>query len=161
MGRRARRREATAPAAAPPKPPSRSEARNAEVRERLEPLQEGERPRAVTVGAVVCVLLVVANLVALLAGRDIGGRSSTLVFFLVWSVILLAIAWGMWRSRYWAVLGLQALLAVAMVIFAVILFTASNLAAVGISLAVLVPAGTLFWFLVKALARIQIPTPER
>ena len=71
--------------------------------------------------------------------------------------LMLAMAWGMWRAKYWAVLGFQALLALAILVVALALTVASDVLTVVICLAVIVPAGTLFWFLIKALARIQMP----
>jgi hypothetical protein len=44
-----------------------------------------------------------------------------------------------------------------MMLFGLALPFASNLRAVFVSLAVLIPAATLFWFLIKAMARIQMP----
>ena len=64
---------------------------------------------------------------------------------------------GMWRGRYWAVLGMQAVLVIAMLFFSLLALKASNVTTVLICLAVLAPCGVLFWFLVKALARIQMP----
>ena len=66
-------------------------------------------------------------------------------------------AWGTWRARYWAVLGMQAILAILILLFGVLVFAASNVVTVIIALAVIAPAATLFWFLVKSLARIQMP----
>jgi multisubunit Na+/H+ antiporter MnhC subunit len=63
----------------------------------------------------------------------------------------------MWRARYWAVLGMQAILAIVILIFGILVFTASNAVTVLIALAVMAPAGALFYFLVKSLARIQMP----
>jgi hypothetical protein len=53
---------------------------------------------------------------------------------------------------------MQALLAITIVLSCLALLTANNLAAVLLSLALLALSGTLFWFLVKALARLQMPT---
>jgi len=39
----------------------------------------------------------------------------------------------------------------------VLVIGASNVVTLLICLAVIIPAGTLFWFLVKAMARIQMP----
>ena len=64
----------------------------------------------------------------------------------------------MWRARYWAVLGFQALLAITIVLGCLALLTAVNVAAVVARVAIIGLAGTLFWFLVKALARLQMPT---
>lgn len=121
------------------------------------PLREGERPRAVTVAAIVALLLGLGNLVAYFAGLEIAGERPTLAAVIPPSLLMLIAAWGMWRARYWAVLGMQALLGIVIVIFALGGLFALSLKGVLIVLAVIVPAGTLFWFLVKAMARIQMP----
>ena len=70
---------------------------------------------------------------------------------------MFAAAWGCWNARYWAVLGMQALLGLGILIFSLLLVKAESLLAVVIALVVIVAAGTLFWFLVKSMARIQMP----
>jgi hypothetical protein len=161
MSRRARRREREA--AAPPPPPrpdkrvSRSELKNAEARAKLEPLEEGERPGAVTVAAVVALVLALTEVVFAVIGYDSGSNNVKVPGVVLFTALLLAMAWGLWNTRYWAVLGMQALLALAMVLFGLLLAIAGNVQAVLISLAVIVPAGVLFWKLVKAMARIQMP----
>jgi hypothetical protein len=67
----------------------------------------------------------------------------------------------MWHSRYWAVLGFQALLGLAILVFALLLAVASNVLAVVLCLAVIGPGGFLFWKLIRAMARIQMPTRGR
>ena len=67
----------------------------------------------------------------------------------------------MWRGRYWAVLGFQALLAISIVIAALALLFASNVEAVIRSVLIIVPAGVLFWYLIRAMARMQMPTRTR
>lgn len=166
MGRRARRRAAdAAPAGSgaaeasrrPAPRPSRSEARNAAARAKLDPLPEGERPHAVTVGAVVAALFGVANLALWLAGVEVGGEQPS-VFAMVFSGLLLVTAWGMWRARYWAVLAFEGLLGITLVTVTVpVILWASVLEALVFVAVVLAPGGTLFWFLVKAMARIQMP----
>jgi hypothetical protein len=139
------------------RPPSRSEARNAAAREQLVPLREGERPVAVTVGAVVMAVLALLEIVAFAAGAKIDAepaRVQLVAPFVVGSAFL---AWSLWKMRYWAVVTLQAILAFAIVLFSVLLLIASNVAAVIVTLVVIVAAGTLFWFLVKAMARMQMP----
>ena len=67
-------------------------------------------------------------------------------------------AWGMWRARYWAVLGFQLLLV--FLIFSAVFGLAVQAASVGpvaATLGLLAVAGTLFYFMVKAMARIQMP----
>ena len=77
---------------------------------------------------------------------------------LVFSVLLLVTAWGMWRARYWAVLAFQVLLALTLISVALPVVTSANaLQALVFVAVVLVPGGALFWFLVKAMARIQMP----
>lgn len=166
MSRRARRRarEAAAPPP-PPRPdkrgrspaPSRSELKNAEARAKLVPLEEGERPGAVTVAAILALVLALVEVGFAIAGYDSGTNDVALPGVVLFTALILAMAWGLWNARYWAVLGMQALLGLAMVLFGVLLPFASNLQAVLVSLAVIVPAGVLFWKLVKAMARIQMP----
>jgi hypothetical protein len=121
------------------------------------PLAPGERPAAVTVAAVVATVLGVANLVALIVSYDSSEGGKT-VSTLLGTVVLAVLVFGMWRARYWAVLGFQALLAITMVLGCLALLTAVNGAAVLLAVAIIALSGTLFWFLVKALARIQMPT---
>jgi hypothetical protein len=167
VGKRSRKRRsgstavpvATKPSPAPaaPKPPSRSEAKNAAVRAQLEPLAPGERPRAVTVGAVLALATGVANLIAYIAGGEIGGKRPAFVGILLFTGLMFAMAYGLWKSRYWAVLGLEALLGLLIVILSLFLLRAENLKSALIVVAIVVPAGALFWFNVRAMARIQMP----
>jgi hypothetical protein len=151
-----RKRRPARPAAAPVAGRSRSEQKDAAARARLEPLREGERPVAVTVAAGVATLLGLANGLFFVLGVDIGGEEPN-AGVLAYSGLMLIAAWGMWRARYWAVLGMQAILAIIVVLFSLFLVRASNLLAALIALTIAAAAGTLFWFLVKALARIQMP----
>jgi hypothetical protein len=162
--RKRRRQGPPQPAAAPAAPEptlergySRSRRRDEEARAALVPLAPGERPVAVTVAVIVAVVLALANLIALVASYDPdeGGKTAST---LLGTVILAVLVVGMWRARYWAVLGMQALLAITIVLSCLALLTANNLAAVVLSLALLACSGTLFWVLVKAMARLQMPT---
>jgi hypothetical protein len=133
-----------------------SEERNAEIRAQLAPLAPGERPGAVTAGAIVAVALAVLVLVGYLSGARLGGEG-TLAGALVLAGILLAAGWGMWNVRYWAVLGFEALLAFQVLVAALSLLVASNVWAAVVCLAVIVFGGWLFWKLIRAMARIQMP----
>jgi hypothetical protein len=135
---------------------ARSRERDEAARAALEPLAEGERPAAVTVAAIAAACLSVANLVTLLIAFDPDEPSKALGAAFGATVLALVAA-GMWRARYWAVLGMQTILLIAIVFASVALVTASNLAAVLLVLAIVIPSGTLFWFLIKAMARIQMP----
>jgi hypothetical protein len=167
--RRAGGRAGTASASSPtpPTPPSasaaprpsrseRTELRNAEARAALTPLGEGERPGAVTVAAFVALALAALVLIGYASGARVGGKGS-LGAALVFAAVLIVAAGGMWRARYWAVLGFEALLAFQIVIAALSLLVASNLWALLICLAVIGFGGWLFWKLIRAMARIQMP----
>ena len=139
------------------KAPSRSELKNAEARAKLVPLRAGERPRAVTVAAAIAAVLVVLNIAMAIGGYEIQGKKPALPGVIVFTLLLGAMALGLWRARYWAVLGMEALLGITMMLFGLALPFASNVRAVIVSFAVLVPSAVLFWFLIKAMARIQMP----
>jgi hypothetical protein len=139
--------------AAPEPRPSKDEI----ARERLEPLGEGERPTPVTIGAVIAFGLGISTVVLFAAGIDTGSGDARSPGTLVYAGLMLFMGVGMWRARYWAVLGFQALLALLIVIWSLLLVKASSLLAVLVAVVVIASAGTLFWFLVKALARIQMP----
>jgi hypothetical protein len=164
VGKRSRKRRsepAAAPKpAAPARPPreSRSEAKNAAVRAQLEPLAPGERPLAVTIGAIVALVLAAVNLIYYVAGAKIEGGRPALLGILAFTGLMLAMAYGLWRARYWAVLGLEALLGVLIVLLSLVgLLRAENIQSALLVLAILIPAGALFWFNVRAMARIQMP----
>ena len=122
------------------------------IRASLEPLAPGERPRAVTVAAVVAAVLGLL-LVAQAAFDDDADVRGLLVFA---AVMFLAAA-GMWKAQYWAVLGFEFFLGLTLVFAAVSLMFAGNVLGAVYSLAILAGAGVLFWKLVRAMARIQMP----
>ena len=135
---------------------ARGRARDEAARAALEPLAEGERPPAVTAGALVAAGLALAEVVSFALGYEPGENGRVLRSVLVVG-LLGVMAWGMWRVRYWAVLGMQTLLGITIVYASAAAIFAANLNAVILVTAIIVPAGALFWFLVKAMARIQMP----
>jgi hypothetical protein len=137
---------------------ARGRLKDEEARAKLEPLEPGERPTAVTVGAVVALLAALANLVAFLANLG-DGNSRKLAGTLLPVFLLLLIAWGMWRAKYWAVLGMQTLLALTIVGSALAGIQAQNARAAVVVVVLIGLCAPLFWFLVKAMARIQMPAP--
>jgi len=106
------------------------------------------------VAAAAAVVLLIANLIAALVSE---GDGPPVAAFAAYSVVMLVMAWGLWRVRYWAVLGMQAMLGILIVFFSLLALRASNVLGALVGLLVIVLAGTLFWFLVKAMARIQMP----
>ncbi len=167
MGRRSRKRrdparEAPARAPAPPRDAlrrgyARGEARNEQIRQSLEPLAPGERPQAVTIAAVVAALLGLANLALLVGGVEVRGEEPGAPGVIGFALIMFMAAWGMWHAKYWAVLGFQALLLISILIAFLSLAVAGNIAAAVLCVAVLVGAGWLFYNLIRAMARLQMP----
>ena len=154
------------PAAEPPEPAAargyaRGRAKDEAARAALTPLRPGERPTAVTVGAIVAALLAAANLIAVIAGWDGAAgeddRARALAGSILVTGLLCVVAWGMWRAKYWAVLGMQTLLALTLIASALGLATVGNAGAAVVLVVIIVLAGALFWFMVKAMARIQMP----
>jgi thiamine-phosphate pyrophosphorylase len=139
------------------RPRKSSAERTREIQSTLEPLAPGERPTPLVVAVVAAVGLGLTNLVLAATGHSGRGGAGTLV---VYCALMFAAAWGMWTRRYLAVLLFQILLAVLVVFFFLFLLRASSAGDVALSLAVIVPAGWLFWKLVRVLARLQVP-PER
>jgi cation transport ATPase len=170
--RRKERRTASAP---PPRPPAadprtpapapsgyaRSRAKDDAARAALQPLRQGERPTAVTVGAIVATVLALANLIALgfgyNAGEDTLSPGSDVSGSILTTLVVGIVAYGMWRAKYWGVLGMQTLLALTLVTSSLGLVLAESLWAALLLFLILAGAGTLFWFLIKAMARIQMP----
>jgi hypothetical protein len=133
---------------------ARSRAKDEAARAQLVPLREGERPLAVTIGAIGAAVLALAEVVAFALSSEAEGRAVRAVLVIG---LLGLMSWGMWRARYWAVLGMQALLALTILWGFLALTTASNLRAVLLAMGIALPSGALFWFLVKSMARIQMP----
>ena len=136
---------------------ARSRERDEAVRASLEPLAEGERPLAVTIAAILAAVLALANLGFFLAGWEVTGEDPTAGGVLAFCALLLAAAVGMWFRRYWAVLGFEVLLGITLVYAGLSLLFPSNWQGVVLTLGVIALAGPLFWFLIRAMARIQMP----
>jgi hypothetical protein len=135
---------------------ARSRERDDAVRASLEPLEPGERPGAVTVAAVAAAVLGVSLIAQVLVvdDADVDG-------LLVFAAVMFVAAAGMWKAQYWAVLGFEFFLGLTLVFAAVSLMFASNVRGAILAVVVLGLAGTLFWKLVRAMARIQMPKRER
>ena len=166
MGQRSRKRRASTPATngGPVKMErgyARSRERTEATRAALKPLAPGERPCAVTVAAIVAALIAVANLALFLAGWEVRGQEPSTSGALIFCAVLATAAVGMWRLKYWAVLGFEMLLGIALVGTAISLLRASNLAAVALCFGIFAVCGPLFWFLIRAMARLQMPTRTR
>ena len=137
---------------------AKAEQRNQAAREALTPLAEGERPRVVTIGAVVAGLIALSIVGGYLAGVEVNGEKPRLAQVVAPALIMGVMAWGMWRARYWAVLGFQLILV--FLIFSAVFglaVQASSVAQFAATLGLLAVSGGFFFFMVKAMARIQMP----
>jgi hypothetical protein len=157
-GRREKPPAAAAATAAAPRL-SRSERKNAAVRATLTPLAPGERPWVITVGALLAALNGLVQLILFATGvkLKVAGTRPNAFSVIVFAVLMFVCAGGMWRMRYWAVLGFQALLAIVVLTFALVLVRANNILGLAVSLIVVVVGGFLFFKMVRVLSRIQMP----
>jgi hypothetical protein len=138
---------------------ARTEWRNEEIRSGLEPLAPGERPSAVTVGAVLALVTALLNVVAALSGRSIAGdEGDQTLLTLITTAILVVVGLGMLARRYWAVLGFEIVLGLQIVAMSLALVFVANLGVAALLLVLLVALGTLFWKLIRAMARMQMPS---
>ena len=136
---------------------TRSQRRDAQVRAGLTPLSPGERPTTIVVATVVAGLVGVGQLIAFFAGLKIHGKTPAAGGTILFCVLMIVCAVGMWRLWYGAVLGFMALLAIVATLFSLYLIEASNLLGLVVALVVIVGCGYLFFKLVRILSRIQMP----
>ncbi|MEX0992782.1 MAG: hypothetical protein WDZ37_02185 [Solirubrobacterales bacterium] len=129
------------------------------ARERLVPLSEGERPAVVTICAAIAAAAALANVAAAIV--LIADGESKAAAPAAFATIMVIVAVGLWRLRYVAVVGFQAILAVVLALTSLRLVLADSLGTALIDLAIVAVAGALFWLMVKAMARIQMPEQRR
>ena len=133
-------------------------ARDDEIRAGLEPLAPGERPGAVTVAAIVAFVFAIANVAAALTGNDLsspGGNPALAPA--VTSALLLVSGLGMLARQYWAVLGFEMILGLQIVFFSLYLIGVQKWWQALVPLVAIGLLGWLFWKLVRAMARLQMP----
>jgi hypothetical protein len=135
----------------------RSEERNREVREELEPLEPDERPLIVTIGAIVSGAVAISVIVAYLLGAEVNGDRPHIVQVIIPALLMGVMSVGMWQVRYWAVLGFQAVLALLIIAAVLGAISASTIGPILGNIALIAIAGTLFYFMIRAMARIQMP----
>ena len=110
---------------------ARYEERNRAAREVLEPLSEDERPAVVTAGAVIAGLIGASVVIAYLAGATVDGERPAILQVIPPAALMGVMPFGMWRVRYWAVLGFQAVLALLILAAALGLVGAESAARAG------------------------------
>jgi hypothetical protein len=126
-----------------------------QARAALQPLDEHERPRALLVAVAVSALLAAGVVVGALTVHDLSSHGGSLPGGLFIAAVLASLAQGMYRRRYWAVLGFEALLAFQIIVTSLALVVASTLAAAGGCLLAIALGGWLFWKLIRVMGRIQ------
>jgi hypothetical protein len=137
---------------------AKAEVRNQATREALEPLEPGERPPVVTVAAILAALVAISIVVTYAAGVKVNGSTPKVSTVAAPALIMGVLAWGMWGARYWAVVCFQIVL-VFLIFTSVygLLVIATSVGEFAVTVGLLAVSGTLFWLMVKAMARIQMP----
>jgi hypothetical protein len=125
------------------------------LRAELEPLGEGERPRALLVAIAVCVLLALAVIIGAATVHNLSRHGGSLPGGVFLAIVLLLLAHGMYKKRYWAVLGFEALLAFQIIVTSLALVVASTIVAAAICALSVGLGGWLFWKLIRIMGRIQ------
>jgi hypothetical protein len=135
----------------------RTEAKNQVARDALEPLEPDERPTVTTIGAVISALVAISIIIGFAAGVEVNGEKPNAIQAIAPAILFAVMAWGMWKARYWAVLGFQTVLVLVLLSAALLLVGASTWEQALFQLGLIVGSGALFYFNVKAMARIQMP----
>ena len=139
----------------------RTEAKNQAARDALEPLAEEERPTVVTVGAVISAVVAVSIMIGYVAGVEVRGEQPNAVQALAPALIFAVMAWGMWKARYWAVLGFQTVMVLTLISASLLLVGATRWEQAVVDVILIGGCGTLFYLNIKAMARIQMPDRTR
>jgi hypothetical protein len=126
-----------------------------QARAALMPLAAGERPPALLIAIGVCAVLGIAVLVGGLTIHDLPSHGGSLPGAIFLAAIFAMLALGMYRRRYLAVLGFEALLAFQIIVTSLALVVAETLLAAGACLLLIGLGGWLFWKLVRVMGRIQ------
>jgi hypothetical protein len=121
----------------------------------LEPLAAGERPLALLIAVAACALLAVSVLVGGLTIHDLARRGGSLPGAIFLALVLGGLALGMYRRRYMAVLGFEALLTFQIIVSSLALVIATSILAAAAYLLGIGLAGWLFWKLIRVMGRIQ------
>jgi hypothetical protein len=137
---------------------ARGRARDDAIRAGLEPLAPGERPRIVTLAAAVAFVFAIANVAAALSGNDLSSATGDPSVATVVTTALLVVAGaGMLARQYWAVLGFETILGIQIVFFSLYLIGVQHWYDAIVPVVAIGLLGWLFWKLVRAMARLQMP----
>jgi hypothetical protein len=129
--------------------------REEQARAALAPLADGERPVALLVAVAVAALLAIAVLAGVASSHDLRSHGGSVPGGVFLALVLGGLALGMYRRRYWAVLGFEALMAFQVIVASLALVVASTWLAAALCLVSIGLGGWLFWKLVRVMGRIQ------
>jgi hypothetical protein len=135
--------------------------REEQARAALTPLGPNERPAALRVAVVVCALIAVGVIVGVLTVHELSRHGGSVPGGIFLAAIFALLAQGIYRRRYWAVLGFQALLAFQLIVTSLALVVASSLLAAGLCVLSVALGGWLFWKLIRVMGRMQAGERER
>lgn len=140
-----------------------SEERNAAIRADLRPFARGERPAAAALAAIFLTAIALTNLLMLAIGyqpRDALQTTAGTTAQVGFSVVAIIVAVFVWRLKAWALLLLQALLAITALTSFVGLVLASSVRGALLAIALMLASGWLFTKLIRVLARAQSPVVD-
>jgi hypothetical protein len=129
--------------------------RDEQARAALAPLGANERPAALLVAVVVCALIAVGVIVGVLTVHELSRHGGSVPGGIFLAAIFALLAQGIYRRRYWAVLGFEAVLAFQLIVTSLALVIASSLLAAGLCALSVGLGGWLFWKLIRVMGRMQ------
>jgi hypothetical protein len=135
--------------------------RDEQARAALTPLGANERPAALLVAAAVCALIAVGVIVGVLTVHELSRHGGSIPGGIFLAAIFALLAQGVYRRRYWAVLGFEALLAFQLIVTSLALVIASSLLTAGLCVLSVGLGGWLFWKLIRVMGRMQAGERER
>jgi hypothetical protein len=121
----------------------------------LQPLGDDERPASLLVASAVCIVLAVGVVAGAATIHDLSRRGGSLPGAAFLALAFIALGVGMYRRRYWAVLGFEAFLAFQVILTSLALVVASTITAAAACVVAIALGGWLFWKLVRVMGRIQ------
>jgi len=130
-------------------------ARTEAARAALVPLGEHERPPALSAAVLLAVVVAVAVAVGTATIKDLSGHHGSLLGGSFLTLFLLALAVGMYRRRYWAVVAFEALLVFQILTATWALVLVNSYAAALGWVAAIALGGILFWKLIRVMGRMQ------
>ena len=134
---------------------TRGQLREQQARATLTPLGEHERPLALRLAIALALLLAIGVLASATSIKDLSRHGGSVPGAIFLALVLGWLALGMYRGRYWAVLGFEALLAFQVLVTSLALVVASTVQAAVLCLLSIGLGGWLFWKLVRVMGRIQ------